>query len=356
MIEGFLSYEAAALYLSVTLAADAASPDGNADMRALAELQEMGLVFRVPGPPPRMVAASPDEAFDRMLALTRRDVKAVLLNLAGLLKEMDAMQREHRTGPMIGGASPIDLVADVADIRGAAERLMTEATEEYLAVVGSGSSLLGWPCPRDSRGVLTAGRVRLLYARAETPAVSKVESRITFAAWIDARIADGTKALIALPGNAGPALLIRSPAVAALLRRWFELLWNHSVPVGPAVPLTGPYRQRILALLAAGHRDAEVARATGTSIRTVRRHIAAIMEELGVSSRFEAGIAAQQRGWLESQASARRPPEGRAVGCAPDAGLTFCQGECAETSGLSAWRRTRVRRPRPRRSQLLSAG
>ena len=40
------------------------------------------------------------------------------------------------------------------------------------------------------------------------------------------------------------------------------------------------------------------AQLTGTSTTTVRRHIAAILRRLGVSSRFAAGAAAQRRGWI----------------------------------------------------------
>ena len=42
----------------------------------------------------------------------------------------------------------------------------------------------------------------------------------------------------------------------------------------------------------------EAARQLGVSVRTVRRSAAALMDELGVTSRFAAGAAAVRRGWL----------------------------------------------------------
>jgi DNA-binding NarL/FixJ family response regulator len=44
--------------------------------------------------------------------------------------------------------------------------------------------------------------------------------------------------------------------------------------------------------------DEAIARALGTSVRTVRRHITALLEMLGVNSRFAAGAAAAKRGWI----------------------------------------------------------
>jgi DNA-binding NarL/FixJ family response regulator len=50
--------------------------------------------------------------------------------------------------------------------------------------------------------------------------------------------------------------------------------------------------------LAAGFSDAQVAATVGVSARTVRRHVAVIMERLEASTRFAAAIAARRRGWL----------------------------------------------------------
>jgi DNA-binding NarL/FixJ family response regulator len=56
----------------------------------------------------------------------------------------------------------------------------------------------------------------------------------------------------------------------------------------------------VLELMAEGLHDEAIARRAGitTTTTTVRRHIAAIMGRLGVSSRFAAGAAAQRRGWI----------------------------------------------------------
>ena len=59
-----------------------------------------------------------------------------------------------------------------------------------------------------------------------------------------------------------------------------------------------PAQQAVLELMAEGLNDGAIARRAGLSITTVRRHIAAIMKRLDVSSRFAAGAAAQRKGWI----------------------------------------------------------
>ncbi|MEU5176796.1 helix-turn-helix transcriptional regulator [Streptomyces eurythermus] len=57
-------------------------------------------------------------------------------------------------------------------------------------------------------------------------------------------------------------------------------------------------RNAILKMLACGLKDDVIARRVGISSRTLRRHIAAIMEELGAESRFQAGAAAASAGLI----------------------------------------------------------
>jgi DNA-binding CsgD family transcriptional regulator len=118
------------------------------------------------------------------------------------------------------------------------------------------------------------------------------------------KLADHTTAMLPLTatGTAG-ALLIRAPVIIAALRGYFELLWERATPLkgerpaDPADRLTRA-QQQVLALMAEGLHDDAIARRAEISVTTVRRHIAAIMGRLGVSSRFAAGAAAQRRGWI----------------------------------------------------------
>ncbi|WP_242513940.1 response regulator transcription factor [Streptomyces leeuwenhoekii] len=56
--------------------------------------------------------------------------------------------------------------------------------------------------------------------------------------------------------------------------------------------------RELLRLLASGLTGEGAGKRLGISVRTVRRQMAALMERLNATSRFEAGLKAAQRGWL----------------------------------------------------------
>jgi DNA-binding CsgD family transcriptional regulator len=99
------------------------------------------------------------------------------------------------------------------------------------------------------------------------------------------------------------ALCTRETAIVASLLTIFQQAWGTAVPLGaditasPETGLTGVERQ-LLRLLADGMTDEAAGKRLGISARTVRRQMAGLMERLGATSRFEAGLKAAQRGWL----------------------------------------------------------
>ncbi|WP_324605955.1 helix-turn-helix transcriptional regulator [Streptomyces sp. NRRL S-813] len=68
-----------------------------------------------------------------------------------------------------------------------------------------------------------------------------------------------------------------------------------ATPVGS---LSGRERQ-VLELLADGQLDESIARKLNISVRTCRRIIASLMDRLEARSRFQAGVIAVARGWME---------------------------------------------------------
>ncbi len=97
-------------------------------------------------------------------------------------------------------------------------------------------------------------------------------------------------------------LVLRQASIVAALGCLFEALWEKAL----AVPILGGPRhdegrngQRLLVRqLAGGAKDEQIARALGLSVRTVRRRVAELLDELGAESRFQAGAEAVRRGWL----------------------------------------------------------
>ncbi len=99
------------------------------------------------------------------------------------------------------------------------------------------------------------------------------------------------------------AVSSREPGIVSSMLAVFEQAWNAAVPFGAQVASdteTGLTRldQELLKLLSAGMTDDAAGHRLGISARTVRRQMAALMERLNATSRFEAGLKAAQRGWL----------------------------------------------------------
>lgn len=97
-------------------------------------------------------------------------------------------------------------------------------------------------------------------------------------------------------------LVVRQPSVVRALTVLFESLWEKGMAV-PGLDADGRSdgvddRRLLLGQLAAGAKDEQIARALGMSLRTVRRRVADLIDELGAQSRFQAGVEAVRRGWI----------------------------------------------------------
>lgn len=97
-----------------------------------------------------------------------------------------------------------------------------------------------------------------------------------------------------------PRIHVRQRSLVAALTYWFDALWERAMPVpdfegGAARP---DLRRFLLEQMVAGATDELIARTLGISLRTVRRRVAAMMEDLGVDTRFQLGVEAVRRGWL----------------------------------------------------------
>lgn len=122
-------------------------------------------------------------------------------------------------------------------------------------------------------------------------------------------IADDRAAMVDLSqhdDHGGGSFLIRRAAVVAGLTALVEVGLTRGVPLTPRHGVKGGRRDlplddrdvRILGLLAAGATDQMIARSIGVSGRTVERRVRFLMEHLGGTTRFQAGVQAARRGWL----------------------------------------------------------
>ena len=93
--------------------------------------------------------------------------------------------------------------------------------------------------------------------------------------------------------------VVGSP-VLELLIKTFDVLWSLAAPisVNPAAEALDDRDRAILTLMGLGATDDTIARRLGMSRRTVVRRTARLLERLGASTRFQAGVQATRRGWL----------------------------------------------------------
>ncbi len=175
-----------------------------------------------------------------------------------------------------------------------------------------------WAMPRESRvsvllaeAIATGRRSRAIYpARALTEAPealatrARLGERVRIMSEVPTRMFILGDAHAVLPEPLGftddPRVHVRQRSVVAALTLWFELLWSRAASV-PELEAGGgrpDERQFLLEQLMAGATDEIIARKLGISLRTVRRRVAELMSDLGVDTRFQAGVEAVRRGWL----------------------------------------------------------
>jgi DNA-binding CsgD family transcriptional regulator len=216
----------------------------------------------------------------------------------------------------------VSVVSDRAEISELSAALMNTARKDWMSLE---NLITEMPLTDDFAQpplLAFAGRVRCrsIYAASamDDPVARRIiegcaqageQARLLAEVPMKMKLADHTTAMLPLtPAGTAGALVVRAPVIIAALRDYFELLWDRATPVGPSRswrpkserPGNGltPAQQIVLRLMAEGHHDDAIATRAGISTTSVRRHIKAIMDKLGVDSRFAAGAAAQRRGWI----------------------------------------------------------
>lgn len=96
-------------------------------------------------------------------------------------------------------------------------------------------------------------------------------------------------------------LIVQPCGLFSALVALFEESWVNALPFYGREPQPQrllPADRRLLALLAAGVSDDDIAREIGISRRTLFRRVELLMTRLGATTRFQMALQAQRRGWL----------------------------------------------------------
>lgn len=273
--------------------------------RAVGELEELGLVSRLPGRPVRLSPARPDTAIDLLVARRRTELEAVQRNARALAREMTEQHQQQpdelfeilvgqqavadRFTQLIGGCERELMVFDrppyATDVPSAEEEV-SGRLREHLVVRG-----LYAPESLEYPGALAAAMRAVEHGEQ-----SRMHPRVP----MKLAIADRGTALLplVLEDMVASALVIRPCALLDALVALFELLWEQGTPLIPEQEAVQPPDPGMLALLAAGAKDETIARELGVSSRTVTRRVGELLDELGARTRFQAGVLAQRENWL----------------------------------------------------------
>ena len=100
------------------------------------------------------------------------------------------------------------------------------------------------------------------------------------------RCAPTPQVMSSAPPSCGMHFLVEA------LQWLFEAVWDAAVPIMTSVNSeTDPRRQMLISMLMTGSTDSAIANTLNINVRSVRRWISELMDELGVSTRLQLGAA-----------------------------------------------------------------
>jgi DNA-binding CsgD family transcriptional regulator len=164
----------------------------------------------------------------------------------------------------------------------------------------------------DAESVARGLDVRAVYGRTVAAGISArrylenlaalgVQVRLAEQVPFDLLLFDGTAAVMpSKPGRPNdPMLVLHGSDLMGTYIAMYEDVWSRSAPFAEGAGGESDARQGdVLRLLAEGLTDDQIGTRLGVSGRTVRRITACVMEEVGATSRFQAGVLAAALGML----------------------------------------------------------
>lgn len=320
MLEGLLTAGAGALYESLLQGGPVPLTAPQADSPEMAELVERGFVrrdYRTDPATPMLSAVEPIRAADHAILAAQEAVLEQSRQILSARQQLDALQAIYQTTHGRQGVIGVEVIDDAQRVAATSVELCLSAREEFVSFATRRSgktpdrrTAMTFPQAVTGRGVV----LRNVYERAAlefdgseeiVAASAKAGWQLRVAPSLPMRmvVADRHSALVPLGAtSADGALLIRTPNLVAALRVLFDLVWAQSVPLADTEAESGtgltPTQAKVLRLLATGMTDGAIARHLGSSERTVRRHVAGLLEALQADNRVAAVYAASRRGWL----------------------------------------------------------
>lgn len=261
-----------------------------------------------------VIALAPLEVLGEVVSSETQRLQADSARLDALRNLLPGLAAEHATSRAGDGTSVAVQVVEGGDVVALIRALAEETSGDLMWLRPDQWRL---PVTREIdalvRELTRAGRrSRAIYpARALEEAPEILRSRaeagelVRVVASLSTRISVFGSTAALIPERWGEhsarRLVVREHSLVGAIGALFEHTWERAMTVpGLESESADPSGQRRLLLmqLTRGARDEQIARALGISLRTVRRRVAEVMEELGAESRFQAGVEAVRRGWV----------------------------------------------------------
>jgi DNA-binding CsgD family transcriptional regulator len=285
----------------------------------LQALLDLRLLRTTPSRRGLMLPTSPDVAIAELVGPMETEIRdrqqraeAIKAELSGLHGLYFESRRARNRREAIDVIEDVDRVrATLADL---ARRCVVEVFSAHPGILSE--QAMAGSGPHDAELLARGVRMRSIY---QHPARVNPRMREFLAGLAEAggeartceeipdRIVILDREVAVIPNRSGPsgAVVVREPAVVDFLYRGLEQRWSAALPLTDGATSGVGYggagddlKRAILRLLAAGAKDDHIARRLSISVRTCRRHIADLMDELQASSRFQAGALASSTGLL----------------------------------------------------------
>jgi DNA-binding CsgD family transcriptional regulator len=289
--------------------------------RAEHVLRSLRLIHPMPGCPEVMVPVGPDTAASSLVAPAENQVRDLQSSVSEIRTRIMALAPAYFEDRRDRNRSEaFDVITDVSVVQSVLNEHARRCKTEIMTVqpggtrpaqlLSAGRSPMLEALERgvDNRTIYQHPARTDLVTRAYVSDATKRGACIRTTQEVINRMIIFDREMAFLPERgvtyrAAGAIVIREPTLLGYLCDVFEYLWNAAIPFQPDAdqtnPVTEDVKRAVIRLLAKGHKDETVARRLGMSVRTCRRHISEIMDELATTSRFQAGVEVTRSGLLD---------------------------------------------------------
>ncbi|WP_406216155.1 LuxR C-terminal-related transcriptional regulator [Streptomyces canus] len=284
--------------------------------RAIETLRRLHLLRPMDGTGGKLVPVSPEVATAQLVTPVeieirdrRQAMEQTRADLSALMPLYFERRKLRRT------EEAVDVLEDTTEVLSVLSAVSARCCKEVMTIQPGGGrppKVLEEAFPRDEAMLQRGIKIRTLYqhtarfsgaTRDYVRAMEKAGGEVRTVKDLFGRMLVFDREVVFIPSqdSAEGAILTREPSIVGFLCAFFDQTWRSAVPFFESLgeDISDDVKQSILQLLIDGHKDEVVARRMGLSVRTCRRHIAEIMQEIGAESRFQAGYLAAGRYRLE---------------------------------------------------------